>query len=369
LFTLEPKLIYVLNLIPLHNWLPNAAKPIIISGPCSAETEQQVMLTAEGLAKSGKVNILRAGIWKPRTRPEVFEGVGETALPWLVNAGKKYGFLTTTEVANAAHVEACLNAGVDILWIGARTVTNPFSVQEIADAIKGKNIPVFIKNPINPDLQLWIGAIERIYNSGNPKIVAVHRGFSTSEKMGYRNAPMWEIPIELKRKVPGIEIICDPSHISGNRTLIQSVAQKALDLDMCGLMIESHIDPDHALSDAAQQLTPDALTQLLDQLVLRNTHEENQEYQNRLAQLRKLIDELDENIIQLLADRMNISEKIGAFKKENDITILQMDRWKHIFETRSEQGKALGLSEEFLKKYLEMIHKESIKRQSEVMNR
>lgn len=338
-------------------------EPLVISGPCSAETEEQVFETARQLSTIPQVKILRSGIWKPRTRPNSFEGKGEEALPWLTKAAKAFGMLSATEVANAKHVEQCLNAGVDILWIGARTTVNPFSVQEIADALKGVTVPVFIKNPINPDLELWIGAIERVLNTGNTKVAAIHRGFSTTEKQGYRNAPMWEIPLELKRRIPEISLVCDPSHISGKRDLIQRVAQKALDLNMDGLMIEAHLDPDHAWSDKEQQLTPSALKQLIANLIVKKPEGTNAEELDELRRLRTYIDELDEKIIELLSDRMNISERIGEYKREQKMTIFQLDRWKSIFESRNFQGKKLGLSEEFLSKIMESIHKESIRRQ------
>lgn len=347
----------------LPDIIPGLVEPFLVAGPCSAETEAQVHETARGLSQVPQVKVLRSGIWKPRTRPNVFEGVGEKALPWLVNAAKEFGFLSATEVANVHHVEECFKQGVDILWIGARTTVNPFSVQEIADALKGATIPVFIKNPVNPDLELWVGAIERLYRAGIHKIVAVHRGFSTAEKHGFRNAPMWEIPLELKRRFPDLPVICDPSHISGKRELLQVVSQKAVDLHMDGLMIETHPDPDHALSDAAQQITPAQLTQLLTQLVYKKPEGTNTVPLDELMKLRQYIDELDEKIIELLADRMNISEKIGEYKREHNMTIFQLERWRHIFETRSKQGDGLGLSSDFLKKFLENLHQESIRRQ------
>ncbi|HLP13691.1 MAG TPA: chorismate mutase [Flavobacteriales bacterium] len=347
----------------LSEFIPFSHKPFLVAGPCSAETEEQVYQTASQLADIQNVKILRSGIWKPRTRPNSFEGMGEKALPWLVKAAKDHGFLSATEVANSHHVELCLKAGVDILWIGARTTVNPFTVQEIADALQGVDKPVFIKNPVNPDIELWVGAIERIYNTGNRKIVAVHRGFSTAEKYEYRNAPMWEIPIELKRRFPKLPLICDPSHIAGKRSLLQKVSQKALDLDVDGLMIETHIDPDKALSDAQQQITPLQLTQLLSKLVYKQQDGLTPHEHAGLEKLRLEIDELDEKIIALLADRMRISQKIGVYKKAHQMTTLQLERWRHIFESRTKQGTNLGLTERFLQKFLENLHKESIKRQ------
>jgi chorismate mutase len=358
-----------LKITPLKDWLPQVKKPLIISGPCSAETEKQVIATAIELAKTNRVNVLRAGIWKPRTRPNTFEGVGEKGLAWLKKAGVETGLPVATEVANAQHVDACLKNGIDILWIGARTTVNPFSVQEIADAVKGVDIPVFVKNPINPDLQLWMGALERINNAGITKIAAIHRGFSSFEKTPFRNAPKWEIAIELKTICPELDIICDPSHIAGNRALLPFIAQKALDLDMNGLMIESHIHPQTALSDASQQITPDALFQMLNELTIRESTSINKEFKSQLESLRTMIDELDEEIIQKMASRMKIAEKIGEYKKENNVTILQVKRWEEIINKRLALAEALGLNDDFTKKLLQLIHKESIRTQTNVMNR
>jgi chorismate mutase len=347
----------------LNDFIPFSHKPFLVAGPCSAETEQQVYVTASELSKNKHVKILRSGIWKPRTRPNSFEGMGEQALPWLAKAAKDFGFLSATEVANAHHVELCLKHGIDVLWIGARTTVNPFTVQEIADALKGVDKPVFVKNPVNPDIELWVGAIERIYNAGIQKIAAIHRGFSTAEKNIYRNTPMWEIPIELKRRFPDLPLICDPSHIAGKRDLLLKVSQKAIDLDMNGLMIETHIDPDNALSDSKQQITPLQLTQLLEKLIYKEKHGLTNSENEELIKLREQIDELDEKIIQLLANRMDISQVIGSYKKGQQMTILQLERWMHIFESRTKQGKELGLSERFLQNFLQSLHKESIKRQ------
>lgn len=352
-----------MNFKPLQDFVPFTNKPFLVAGPCSAETEQQVYVTASELSKNKYVKILRSGIWKPRTRPNSFEGMGEQALPWLVKAAKDFGFLSATEVANAHHVELCLKHGIDILWIGARTTVNPFTVQEIADALKGVDKPVFVKNPVNPDIELWVGAIERIYNAGIQKIAAIHRGFSTAEKNIYRNTPMWEIPIELKRRFPDLPLICDPSHIAGKRDLLLKVSQKAIDLDMNGLMIETHPDPDNALSDAKQQITPLQLTQLLEKLIYKEKDGLISSENEELGKLREQIDELDEKIIGLLADRMKISEIIGEYKKGHQMTVLQLERWMHIFESRTKQGMELGLSERFLQNFLQSLHKESIKRQ------
>jgi len=342
--------------------------PLIIAGPCSAETEEQVLRISEELATDHRVGMLRAGIWKPRTRPNSFEGVGEEALQWLVNAGKKTGLPVTTEVANAAHVEQALKAGVDVLWIGARTTVNPFSVQEIADAIRGVNIPVMVKNPLNPDLMLWIGAMERISAAGTSEIGAIHRGFSPFQKTEYRNLPKWSIPIDLKRACPEIPLIVDPSHICGNRTGLEAVSQKALDLDYAGVMIETHDTPDEAWSDAAQQITPSTLRSMLDRLIVRKPSTENEKNQENLADLRKQIDEIDQSLIEDLGNRMKIAKDIGEVKKVLGMTILQVQRWDSLFESRIKKGEALGLTENFMKKFLQLVHEESIRKQTEVMN-
>src|SRR5688572_19009771 len=365
-----------LQLESISTWLPTssageptAKKPIVISGPCSAETESQMVTTAKQLAATGKVHALRAGIWKPRTRPGQYEGAGEEGLKWLVHAKKETGLPITTEVANASHVEACLNAGVDIIRVGARTTVNPFSVQEIADSLKGVDIPVMVKNPVNPDLELWIGGLERLNKAGITKLAAIHRGFSSFEKGPFRNAPMWEIAIELKTRIPELDIICDPSHISGNRELLPFIAQKALDLDMAGVMIESHITPDAAWSDAKQQITPATLSKLIEGLVVRTTSTDNKSFKDTLSVLREQIDHLDDDIMQKFASRMKISEKIGQYKKENNVTILQVNRWEEIIATRVAMGLAMGLSEEFMKEMLKLVHHESIQVQTKVMNK
>lgn len=351
-----------------RNWLSKDDKPIIIAGPCSAETEDQLIGTAKSMKESGGVNIIRAGIWKPRTRPNLFEGVGETGLNWLINAGKETGLPVATEVANAKHVEESLKAGIDILWIGARTTVNPFSVQEIADALKGVDVPVFVKNPVNPDLSLWIGALERMNNAGITKLGAIHRGFSSFNKSVYRNFPLWEFPIELKRLHPEIPIICDPSHISGNRDLISLISQKALDLEMDGLMIETHIHPDSAWSDKDQQVTPKELKRILDELVFRKRISNNKDFKNKLENLRSEIDHLDEEILQKIGARMKIAIEIGKYKRENEVTILQMDRWDQILQQRKRLGTAIGLNEGFIDEFLSIIHKESIDQQTKIMN-
>lgn len=352
----------------LSSWIKTDQRPVVISGPCSAESEEQVFETVRRIAATGKVHLLRAGIWKPRTRPNAFEGIGEPGLKWLKDAGLEVGLPVATEVANAQHVEACLKAGIDVLWIGARTTVNPFSVQEIADAIRGVDIPVMIKNPINPDLQLWVGAIERVMHAGITKLAAMHRGFSFYGDSVYRNEPRWEIPIALKTMMPDLPIFCDPSHIAGRRDLLQMVAQRALDLGMAGLMIESHRDPDLALSDAKQQVKPERLSEILGELVVRDEVSHDPQFEDQLAVLRSKIDEIDEQILELIASRMGIAEEIGRYKKENGVTILQLDRWMEIVRTRSFWSKSLGLSEAFIERYLEQIHRESIRTQTRVMN-
>lgn len=358
-----------LQLESISTWLTSNKRPLIISGPCSAETEEQMLATARLVAATGKVHALRAGIWKPRTRPGQYEGAGEQGLEWLIAAKRETGLPVCTEVANAAHVEACLKAGVDILWVGARTTVNPFSVQEIADALRGIDIPVMVKNPVNPDLELWIGALERLNKSGITKLAAIHRGFSSFEKGPFRNAPMWDLAIELKTRIPELDIICDPSHIAGTRDLIAMICQKALDLDMAGLMVESHIDPDAAWSDAKQQVTPAVLSRIIDSLVVRTASSENKSFKDTLSVLREQIDQLDDEIMQKMAQRMRISEKIGQYKKENNVTILQVNRWEEIISTRVALGRAMGLNEEFMNELLKLIHHESIQVQTRVMNK
>ena len=358
-----------LNIQPLNSWIKTGSEPLLIAGPCSAETEDQLVATAHLLANTGKVSALRAGIWKPRTRPGEFEGIGSIGLEWLKRAKAETGLPTTVEVATGKHVEEALNAGVDILWVGARSTVNPFTVQEIADALKGVDVPVMVKNPVNPDLSLWIGALERINNAGITKLAAIHRGFSSYEKTAFRNEPMWDIAIHLKTLAPHLPIICDPSHISGNRELIGYVSQKALDLDMQGLMIESHIDPSIAWTDAKQQVTPSALADLIDRLTLRKPETRNTEVNDKLSELRNNIDKIDDLIIQKMAERMQIAEKIGQYKRDNSLTILQVNRWEEILNKRINYGKALKLSPEFTEKLLELIHAESIRKQTEVMNK
>ena len=351
----------------LAGWL-GIQTPIIISGPCSAETEHQTVTTAMQLKALNRVHLLRAGIWKPRTRPGQFEGAGEAGLAWLMAAKRETGIPVTTEVATAAHVEACLKAGVDVLWVGARTTVNPFSVQEIADALQGVDIPVMVKNPVNPDLELWIGALERLNRAGIRTLAAIHRGFSSFDKGPFRNAPMWDFAIELKTRFPELEIICDPSHICGNRELLPFVAQKALDLDMAGIMLESHITPDQAWSDAKQQITPAAFGKMLDGLIVRKAEVVSKEFRDTLTILREQIDQLDDDIMGKMSARMKISEQIGHYKRDNNVTILQVNRWDEILNTRLAQGNAMGLSQDFVTDLLKLIHHESIQVQQRVMN-
>lgn len=357
-----------LNIEPLENWLTANNQPLLISGPCSAETEDQLLTTAHLLAATGKVSVLRAGIWKPRTRPGEFEGIGSIGLEWLKRAKAETGLPTAVEVANAKHVEEALAAGVDILWIGARSTVNPFTVQEIADALQGHDVPVLIKNPVNPDLQLWIGAIERINKAGITKIGAIHRGFSSFEKSSFRNEPMWELAIQLKTLCPDLPIINDPSHICGNRELIPYISQKALDLDMQGLMIESHLDPSVAWTDAKQQLTPAAVSELMDRLTVREPESKNEAFVDKLAELRKQIDKIDDLLLQKLGERMSIVEKIGEFKRDNQVTVLQVNRWDEILKKGTAFAKALKLDEHFTEKFLELVHGESIRKQTEILN-
>lgn len=349
-----------MDILPLHSWLNTDNKPVVIAGPCSAETEEQVHETARGLGQIPQVKILRAGIWKPRTRPGSFEGMGAIALPWLVSAAKENGLLSACEIATPKHVEEALKAGVDVLWIGARTTVNPFSVQDIADALQGVDVPVLIKNPVAPDLQLWIGAIERVAAAGINKIIAVHRGFQTIAKTNFRNNPLWELPIELKAQMPGLPLFADPSHISGRADFVGDVAQQALDMDMDGLMIETHPNPPAALSDAKQQITPAALAVLIGNLQLRHAHSNNIDFQSRLEELRSIMDSIDEEMLKVIARRMAIAEKIGEYKHQNHVTILQIKRWKEILTTRTAIGNGLGLDEEFVKALMQLIHKESI---------
>ncbi|MEO8516576.1 MAG: bifunctional 3-deoxy-7-phosphoheptulonate synthase/chorismate mutase type II [Flavobacterium sp.] len=357
------------NSTSLRTWLDDfkLSHPLVIAGPCSAETEEQVLKIAHEL-KDSDVNVFRAGIWKPRTRPGGFEGVGEIGLKWLQKAKAETGLLMATEVANAAHVKLALEHDIDVLWIGARTTVNPFAVQEIADALQNTDKIVLVKNPVNPDLALWIGGVERLYNAGIKKLGVIHRGFSTYEKTKYRNIPEWQIAIELQSRFPDLPLICDPSHITGQRDMILEVSQQALDLNYDGLIIETHTDPDNAWSDAAQQVTPDALKQIFVDLRIRKQTDEADEYNQKMAGLRTQIDEIDSKLIESLGKRMKIADKIGALKKERNVAVLQNKRWNEILGKMVLEGDEKGLSEEFILKMFKAIHQESISHQEKVIN-
>ena len=350
------------------DWRGYKGRPFLISGPCSAESEEQVNETAKALAATGKVSIFRAGIWKPRTRPNSFEGVGNAGLKWLRRVRQETGLLVGTEVANEKHVYEALKYGIDMLWIGARTSVNPITVQEIADALKGVDVMVFVKNPVNPDIELWIGALERIASAGIKRLGAIHRGFSTYEKTIYRNQPNWQLPIELRRRIPEIPILCDPSHIAGAREYLHEISQKAMDLNFDGLMIESHINPEKALSDASQQINPEELKELLSRLILRSPSTDDPKLLDVLGELRQQIDVFDDHLLDLLEKRMKVSETIGRYKKENNITILQSARWDEIVKRAMIKGRAKGLSEELIDSMFKAIHQESINRQMKIMN-
>jgi chorismate mutase len=356
-----------MEILPLNKWIPNLKKPLVIAGPCSAESEEQVLETARQLVEMEDVRIFRAGIWKPRTRPNSFEGMGEKALPWLKKVKEETGLLTTVEVANAGHVELALKHDIDILWIGARTSVNPFSVQEIADSIRGTNIPVMVKNPINADLSLWMGALERISQAGITKLAAIHRGFSSHGNSKYRNEPLWRIPMELKKRCPDIPVICDPSHITGKRELIALVSQKAMDIDMEGLMIETHPNPEKALSDARQQVTPDELYHIVQSLTYRTEFCPNHSFETELDDLRGQIDRIDHEILEALKVRMSVVDQIGAAKMRNNVTALQIHRLEKMMKERLNVAEKLGLSRDFIEGIYGVIHEESVKMQTEMM--
>src|SRR5690554_4668149 len=353
--------------LDLQNNLKKYRRPFLIAGPCSVESEDQVMAVAKSISEQHQPALLRGGIWKPRTRPDSFEGVGAIGLPWLVNAGKEVGIPVTTEVANAKHVEAALSAGVDVLWLGARTTVNPFAVQEIADAIQGTEITVMVKNPINPDLVLWVGAFERFQKAGINDVVAIHSGFSVYKHPKYRNVPNWEIPIALMEEMPEIPLICDPTHISVRRDGWLNVAQKSMDLNFAGLMIETHNNPDNAWSDAQQQITPEQLKLLMNQLILRKAsiQEEGIDF---IDLQRKTIAEIDDQLFELMKQRMQIAREVGDYKREKNITILQTEHWKKVIEQRLAKAEELELSIDFLRSVLDAIHQESIRHQTKVMN-
>lgn len=352
------------SVVPLKEWGMPLKDIFLVAGPCSAESEEQVLETAAGLAGAG-VSLFRAGIWKPRTQPGSFEGVGEKGLAWLTRVREEFSMPVGTEVANAVHVRACLNHNIDAVWIGARTTPNPFAVQEIADALQGTNIPVLVKNPVSPDLDLWIGAIKRLHNAGLQKIAAIHRGFSSSKKVLYRNAPNWKIPIELKRQLPDLPMLCDPSHICGKTELIFSIAQEALDLLYDGLMIEVHSNPAQALSDSGQQITPAAFKSLIRRLTLKREVSDSNEYQTRINELRLEVDSLDEHIIELLGKRMEIARKMGFLKRKNNVSTLQPERWNEIIQSRVSMGNIQNLSGDFIFQLFQAIHEEAIQQQEQ----
>jgi len=342
-------------------------RPKIIAGPCSAESFDQLLTTARALKKLG-IETIRAGVWKPRTRPNSFEGIGVKALEWIEKIEQELDVTFTIEVATAAHVEQALKHNIDNLWIGARTTVNPFIVQEIADALKGTSTKVRVKNPVNPDLALWLGSIERVINAGISEVGAIHRGFSSFRKSKYRNEPVWQIPIELRRHMPEMELICDPSHIGGSRSMIFDISQKALDMGYDGLMIESHIDPDNALSDAKQQITPYKLKEIIDSLTIRRHTSDDLHFKTKLEELRDKIDSIDHDLIETLSSRMKIIQLIGEYKRDNNVTIFQLERWKEIIRTRPQWAKSLDLTPEYIEELYKIIHEESLKTQTEILN-
>lgn len=357
-----------LKVMPISHWLPKIDNPLLISGPCSLESEEQALSTARELAKDKRVFVYRGGIWKPRTRPGMFEGVGSIGLEWLKLVKQETGLLTGTEVANAQHVEECLKAGVDVMWIGARSTASPFVVQEIADVLKGTDQVIMVKNPVNPDVQLWVGALERLNQAGLKNLVAIHRGFTPFSETKYRNYPNWKTVIELKRILPNLPIICDPSHISGKREYLFEISQKAFDIGMDGLMIESHIDPSCALSDKEQQVTPAELAKILDKLVIRYANSDDPQFENKLELLRGRIDGIDHEIMEILAQRMSIVKQIGQYKKENQVTALQINRWAQIMEDRSRLAGKLSLDDTFVKSLFQLIHEDSVRQQTDIMD-
>ena len=353
----------------MRTWLDDFKlnHPLVIAGPCSAETEDQVLKIAHDL-KDTDVSIYRAGIWKPRTRPGMFEGVGAIGLKWLDKVKKETGLLTATEVANASHVKLALEYDIDVLWIGARSTVSPFIVQEIADALEGTDKIVLVKNPVNPDLALWLGGIERLYSANIKKLGVIHRGFSTYEKSKYRNNPEWQLPIELQNRFPDIPLICDPSHIAGRRDILQDISQTALDLNFDGLMIETHIDPDNAWSDAAQQITPSVLVKMMNDLKIRTLTSEEADYKNQLHTLRTQIDVIDHGLLETLGKRMKVAVSIGELKKKKNVAVLQTKRWNEILGNMILEGEKKGLSEEFVLRMFKAIHQESINNQEKVIN-
>jgi chorismate mutase len=356
-----------LDSIRLAQWSGVEGRPLIIAGPCSAESEQQMMECARRL-HGARVDYFRAGIWKARTRPATFEGIGEKALPWLVRAGREHGMRTATEVATPSHVESALRHGVDLLWIGARTTVNPFSVQELADALRGVTVPVLVKNPTSPDLALWTGALERINRAGVRALGVIHRGFGVASSRRFRNLPMWELAIEFRRRHPDIPIVTDPSHICGSRELVQDICQQALDLGIDGLMVEAHPNPDQAWSDAAQQVTPERLGEILHHLKVRRETSADVGFLASIEALRERIDRIDHDLLDALALRMRVVEEIADYKRENNVSTLQVSRWTALLEDRVSRAESLGLTAEYARALYEIIHRESVRRQSEIMN-
>ena len=357
-----------LDIHPIKEWLPQLNNPLLIAGPCSLESEQQALDTARLLAKDHRVFIYRGGVWKPRTRPGTFEGIGSIGLKWLTTVREETGLPVGTEVANAQHTEEALKAGLDVLWIGARSTASPFVVQEIADVVKGSNAVIMVKNPVNPDVQLWMGAIERIYRAGIKNIVAIHRGFTPFQETKYRNYPNWQTVIELRRLMPEVPIICDPSHIAGKREYLYEISQKAFDMGLEGLMLESHIDPSCALSDKEQQLTPADLAALLDRLVIRHENADNPQFENQLEVLRNRIDALDAELLEVLSSRMDIVREIGKYKKEHNVTALQINRWAQLMDNRIKLGEKLSLNRTFTQILFQLIHEDSVRMQTEIMD-
>lgn len=357
-----------LDILPVKSWLPNINNPLLIAGPCSLETEEQTMATARELVKDKRVFAYRGGVWKPRTRPGSFEGVGSIGLEWLKRVKKETGLLVGTEVANAQHTEECLKAGIDIFWIGARSTGSPFVVQEIADVLQGTDSIVAVKNPMNPDLALWMGALERLNRVGIKKLVGIHRGFSPFQETKYRNYPGWKTYIELRRSIPNLPIICDPSHIAGQREFLYEVSQKAFDMGFEGLIIESHIDPSCALSDKEQQLTPSELSKLLDRLIIRIQHSSNIEYETQLDLLRSRIDALDTELIEILAARNEIVKQIAMYKKNNNVMALQIDRWAKMMNMRTDLGTKMNIDPVFIKTLFQLIHEDSVRVQTDLID-
>lgn len=357
-----------LDIHPIKEWLPQLNNPLLIAGPCSLESEEQALATARLLAKDHRVFIYRGGVWKPRTRPGTFEGVGSIGLEWLIKVREETGLPVGTEVANAQHTEEALKAGLDVLWIGARSTASPFVVQEIADVVKGTDAVIMVKNPVNPDVQLWMGAIERIYHAGIRNIVAIHRGFTPFRETKYRNYPNWQTVIELRRMMPEVPIICDPSHIAGKREYLYEVSQKAFDMGLEGLMLESHIDPSCALSDKEQPVTPAELAKLLDRLVIRHETADNPQFENQLEVLRNRIDALDTELLEVLSSRMDIVKEIGKYKKEHNVTALQINRWAQLMENRVKLGEKLNLNRTFTQILFQLIHEDSVRMQTEIMD-